>query len=426
MRSSNLLLTFILLAGTFAAQTVPSTGTGTGTQTEADEYTRYELLAPETASFRIRYEVTATTPGANFYFNPIRRGSVATEEAVIDAMTGQPLKFEVVSGQKASKDPLLSAEDRDVDYIKVHLARPVPANGGGRIVIVKTYRDAKSYFRDGDSIVFDRPLSIKSNSVVLPAGYELTACNVPSQVLSESDGRIKVSFMNAGAGSAPLVLRAKMGTQTGKSGQPAPLTTARSWESPFQGETEEERLAERAHSDRNIVYELNEPRSHSFAVYHDLTESRPGIHKYLNVVRSGSRVSNPSAVVLDTGAMLSTRLMTAADLAASQIDVGERVPANTQIVLVRFAPVAKGQSIRLRIAETYTDPVSYTFKNDELVFDRSLGRARNAVVLPSGWYLTASSIPCTVSQLTDGRVRLDFWNGRPDPIAVLIKAKLRN
>ena len=27
----------------------------TGTQTEADEYTRYELLAPETASFKIYY-----------------------------------------------------------------------------------------------------------------------------------------------------------------------------------------------------------------------------------------------------------------------------------------------------------------------------------------------------------------------------------
>jgi hypothetical protein len=292
-------------------------------------------------------------------------------------------------------------------------------------VIFKTYRDPKSYFRDGDSIVFDRPLSIKRNSVVLPLGYELTACNVPSQVLSESDGRIKISFMNAGPGSAPLVLRARPGTQIGKSGQPAPLTTNKSWESPFQGETEEERLAERAHNDRNIVYELNEPRSHSFALYHDLTEARPGVDKYLNVVRPGSRVSNPSAAILDTGETLSTRLTTAAELTALKIDVGERVPPSTQVVLIRFDPLRKGQSIRLRIAETYTDPVSYTFKNEELIFDRSLGRTRNAVVLPSGWYLTASSIPCTVSQLPDGRIRLDFWNGRPDPIAVLIKAKLR-
>jgi hypothetical protein len=37
-------------------------------QTEADEYTRYELLAPETASFKIVYEVSATTPGARFFY----------------------------------------------------------------------------------------------------------------------------------------------------------------------------------------------------------------------------------------------------------------------------------------------------------------------------------------------------------------------
>ncbi|HZC86096.1 MAG TPA: hypothetical protein VE266_03815, partial [Steroidobacteraceae bacterium] len=52
----------------------------TTTQSEADEYTRYELLAPETASFRISYEVTATTAGAKFFYNPIRKGSAASEE----------------------------------------------------------------------------------------------------------------------------------------------------------------------------------------------------------------------------------------------------------------------------------------------------------------------------------------------------------
>src|SRR5207245_5205235 len=62
-------------------------------QAESDEYTRYELLAPETASFKIYYEVTATTSGAKAYFNPIRKGSTASDEAVYDAMTGEPLHF---------------------------------------------------------------------------------------------------------------------------------------------------------------------------------------------------------------------------------------------------------------------------------------------------------------------------------------------
>jgi hypothetical protein len=45
--------------------------------------------------------------------------------------------------------------------------------------------------------------------VVLPPGYELVACNVPSQVLTESDGRIFISFMNAGPHETPLELRAR-------------------------------------------------------------------------------------------------------------------------------------------------------------------------------------------------------------------------
>ena len=52
-----------------------------------DEYTRYELLAPDTASFKIIYDVTATSPGAKYYFNPIRRGSVASAVPAIPIST---------------------------------------------------------------------------------------------------------------------------------------------------------------------------------------------------------------------------------------------------------------------------------------------------------------------------------------------------
>src|SRR5580700_3707093 len=137
-------------------------------QTETDEYTRYELLSPESASFAIHYEVTATTAGAKYFFNPIRKGSVASGESVLDAMTGQPLRFEVVSGAEAAKDPLMKGEDTSMDYIQVHLARPVPPEGQVRMLILKTYRDAKSYYREGDAIVFHRPLGVPRDSVVLP------------------------------------------------------------------------------------------------------------------------------------------------------------------------------------------------------------------------------------------------------------------
>src|SRR5258705_4979100 len=107
-------MTLLLSGGDFRAQqraaeaAAPSSPTR---QTETDEYTRYELLAPDSASFRIRYEVTATTVGAKYYYNPIRKGSVASDEAVYDAMSGEALQFEIVSGEEARKDPLMADAD---------------------------------------------------------------------------------------------------------------------------------------------------------------------------------------------------------------------------------------------------------------------------------------------------------------------------
>jgi hypothetical protein len=397
----------------------------TPAQTETDEYTRYELLAPESASFAIHYEVTATTAGAKYFYNPIRKGSVASEESVVDVMTGRPVKFEVVSGAEAVRDPLMKGEETSLDYIKVYLARPVPPQGQARLLILKTYKDPKSYYREGDAIVFKRTLGIPRNSVVLPAGYELVACNVPSQVLAESDGRIAISFLNVSGAEAPLLVKAKRGAQTGESAKPHVPGSAKSWESPFEGESEKSRLSERAHQDREIVYFLQQPETHAFSLYHDYTESRPGVDKYFNVVRNGSKVSEPSAIILDTGEKLTTKTMTGAELVSAKIDVGEPVDPTAQVVVIPFPPVTQGHNVRIRISETYTAPASYRLEEDDLVFDRSLGRARNAVVLPEGWYLTESSIPAKITQMDDGRIRLDFWDGQPEPADVLIKAKRR-
>jgi hypothetical protein len=195
--------------GLAAAAGLPTPTAATETAEEADEYTRYELLAPETGEFHILYEVTVVEPDATVFFNPIRKGSQASGEKVTDRMTGEALRFEVVSGEEARKSGLPGA-DLDTDYIRVHLPRPVPPDGGQvRLLIEKTYRDPKSYFRERDLVVFSRSLGIKRNAIVLPPGYELLSCNVPSQVLSEPDGRIKISFWNAGPDTAPLRLTAR-------------------------------------------------------------------------------------------------------------------------------------------------------------------------------------------------------------------------
>jgi hypothetical protein len=385
---------------------------GSPPQSVQDEYAVYELLAPETASFRTTYEVSVTTPGATTFFDSIGSGlSFVSDpgDRVVDMMTGAPLLFTEEPGG-----------------LRIRLARAVPARGGqARVRIVKTYKDAKSYRQEPGGIVFERSIRLARAAFVLPPGFRLLACNVPAQVLSEQDGRIRISFMRQEPEAAALLIKAGRGAQVGAAAKPRPLTDARSWEPPpAQGPAERARLAERAHQDRDIVYFLQQPSTSAFSLYHDYTESREGVDKYLNVVRTGSTVSNPSARILDTGEALPGDVLTGAQMKAAGIDAGgETVADDQQVVVTRFAPVKPGRSVRLRLSETYTAPQSYRLDGDELVFERSLGRPRNSVVLPAGWYLTGLSIPGVIRQTDEGLTRVDFVNGRPDAIDVLMKGK---
>ncbi len=375
-------------------------------QTDADAYTRYELLAPGSGAFRIIYEVSATTAGATHYFNPIRRGSIATDESALDRATGKPLVFDEVDAAVARAGG--ARGDSLQRYIRVQLARPVPADGGEqRILILKTYTDTLSYFRRGDTLVFSRPLGIKRNMVVLPAGFELIASTFPAQVLQQADGRVAISFWNATPSEAAVTMRA------------VPVRTL----TP-QGSAVASRLTDRAHQDREIVYFLQQPETHAFDLYHDYTESRAGTSTYLNVVRAGSRVSNPRAINLDTGEPLRHETLIGAAVTRAGLQVPDLTP-QTEVVVFRFAPVAPGTSLRLRMFETYTDSARYRLEADELIWDRSFGRPANAVVLPGGWVLTNSAVPATVSTLGDGCIRLDFINPRSDEIGVLITARRR-
>ena len=196
------------LAAAASAQSPSPAPSGPPAQTEADEYTRYEMLGPGTGRFRILYEVTATTPGATVFFNPIRKGSVATDERVRDRLNGKLLDFSIVGGREAKAGGLADA-DPDERYIAVQLPRRVPADGEVRLLIEKTYQDPKSYVVEAEDVVFTRSLGIKRNAVVLPAGYELVGCNVPAQVLTEADGRLVVSFMNTFPGEAGVVIRGR-------------------------------------------------------------------------------------------------------------------------------------------------------------------------------------------------------------------------
>jgi hypothetical protein len=211
----SLLLSLILLLAACAGPPKPATAPappvtrGPERPLETDEYSLYELLEPGSARFHILYEVTAIDPGATVFFNPIRKGSVASGESVRDRATSKPLQFEQVSGEEARRSGLPEA-DPGTDYIRIHLSRPVPQDGGARLLIEKTYQDPKSYLQEGtDRIVFTRTLGIRRNAVVLPAGYEVISCNVPAQILSQPDGRLRVSLMHTGPDALPVTIRAR-------------------------------------------------------------------------------------------------------------------------------------------------------------------------------------------------------------------------
>ncbi len=395
-------------------------------QTQTDDYTRYELQEPGTAAFRILYDVSSTTPGATHYFNTIRDGAQEEVHGVTDLRTGAPLQWEVVAGVHARERGHPRA-DPDGRYIKVSLARPVPVGGQGRIRIDKTYVDEGSYFMEGDEIVFSRSLGIRRNAVVLPLGYELVEANYPVQVDTENDGRIRVSFMSPGPGSVDLRVRARLLPDGGVSdrlrprvegaatvGGSAPARARVGWTFP-----------ERAFQNRDITYFLLAPETHSFRLFHDYTESRPGVDRYLNVVRPGSSASDPEAWDLDTGVRLEVEQLRGPEITRRGIDLGSEPDPDTEVVVIWFEPVPEGGSTRIRIWETYTDSGRYVLADGELVWDRGFGRSRNTVVLPEGWFLTSAAAPGVVSETEDGRIQVRYLNPRPDNLQVYITARRR-
>jgi len=194
MRSRTIALLFLLAAPAAAS----------------DEFTLYELLAPESHQFAITYDVTETREGAQFFFNPIRPGSTASKEQVIERSTGKPLQFEQVSGKEAKASGLVRQETKDdAQFIRVHLPAPLPKGGETRIRIFKTYTDAASYYLKDGQLVFERPLGIKRNVVVLPKGWELVGSASPAIVSTDAEGRVHLSFLNDRDDQLPVKIIAR-------------------------------------------------------------------------------------------------------------------------------------------------------------------------------------------------------------------------
>ncbi|MBZ5602873.1 MAG: hypothetical protein LAO79_11255 [Acidobacteriia bacterium] len=180
----------------------------------------------------------------------------------------------------------------------------------------------------------------------------------------------------------------------------------------------------RADQDREIRYWLLDPSSHSFAISHDFTVDKVGQASVHSFVRKGSDVKPDSKItLLDTGESLHTHIVNGTAVNALGY-YREHYDADTVVVQGDLPhAVAKGQSMRVRVEETYTDPVGYKMDGNELVWTRTVGRPVNFVTLPAGWMLSGVNTPATVTLDAQGRVTLRFTNTHPGDLAVTIKAR---
>jgi hypothetical protein len=184
-------------------------------------------------------------------------------------------------------------------------------------------------------------------------------------------------------------------------------------------------VAERASQDREILYELLAPETHAFRITHDYTARKPGEQYYFNVVRAGSHVTDPESIDLDSGATLKWEVLTGKQVKERKLPLSN-VEDDSEVVITYLAhALAEGETNRIRLKETYTDPKSYYSEGTEIVWDRTFGRLRNTVVLPQGWYLTTLASPATIQTLSDGRVSVYVVNPRNDDVRVYLRARKR-
>jgi hypothetical protein len=182
----------------------------------------------------------------------------------------------------------------------------------------------------------------------------------------------------------------------------------------------------RAAQDLEIRYWLLDPAGHQFRISHDFTITRVGQKSVHSFVRKGSTVAPDSKMFnLDTGEPLPTHTVTGKSVNALGY---YPTPTDPDSVVVQGdlpKAVGENESVRIRVEETYTDPVGYTLKDGQIEWTRTLGRPLNYVTLPDGWTLTSVNTPAIVTLDQQGRTMLRFANIRNDQLSVSIRARKR-
>lgn len=353
-----------------------------------DAYTQYELLDdPNEHAFRIVYLPQETRAGATLLINGTRHGSDGGGIEVYDPRTGEPLKFEYIGGEEARARKLPGQFVPEDHYIVAQLPRPVPVGGEGRVLIYKTYKDARSYYAEGPSneaIVWVRGLSAMRFGVVLPRGYAFASANIAAQVTALPDGRLKLSLTNPSGGGSPITIRARKTSAT------------------LEGQPDWDKSRDKAWDDSKTLYDLDAPESHRFRVEQTYSERR-----------KGDRLRLSNAPALDLKVM---DLDTALPLKVSK--AGREMVAKLDVPIVN-----ERQSARLKVSGGVADARAYSVTGGTLRFQRTVTGLRNTILLPAGWEVMSVSQPCTLGKF-QGRAFVALINiQQEDGLKVSITAR---
>ncbi|MEZ5317681.1 MAG: hypothetical protein R2752_09800 [Vicinamibacterales bacterium] len=310
-----------------------------------DAYTEYEILAPGSESFRIRYLPETSRAGATELVNATRGGSEGSGIEVYDPRTGDPLEFTYVA------DP----NDPESHAIHAQLPRPVPEGGIGRVLIYKTYKDPRTYMMNGDDIVWVRSLSGYRLGVLLPKGFAFISSNVAAQLHVTPSGQLRLAFANPSGQGNPVTIHARP-------------TTAAFAPSPY---------TDMFFDDIKTLYDLGAPEAGRFGVEQTYSDYRKGPTATLDAL---GYLALDDAKVVD--------LDTAAELPIS----GRGASATVRLAV----PITNDrQSAHLRLTGTVADG-SYRRDGDAIVFTRTLHGLRNTVLLPEGYEVEAVSQSGTI------------------------------
>ena len=171
----------------------------------------YELQSPESHAFRITHDYTVRKVGEKHYFNVVRAGSHVSDPESIDLDTGDKLKWEVINGKQAVERKLHIADPikDDSEIVVTHLTRALETGTTNRIRLMETYADPKSYYLEGEELVWDRSFGRLRNTVVLPPGWYLTALASPATIQTLPDGRVSIYVVNPRNDDVRVYFRAR-------------------------------------------------------------------------------------------------------------------------------------------------------------------------------------------------------------------------